>query len=309
MTPLSYRSPAIFAQACLGLLLLLPAQVWSQVDANVAEDDHGAMEEAPLQAPAPVSGSAYATGFTSETESNYLRGSMTITGAYSNNITGIETSNPVGGASFSIWTKLELDKSTSRGHYLFSYSPGYTFYPSASTLNQPNQNAAVDLQYRLSPNATVNLRETFQQTSNLFTQPNPLSATVVSGGAPAPSQAIVPAVAEQLSNSANAQLTYQLDANSMIGVSGSFGNLRFPNPAEALGLYNSNTAGGSVFYSRRLSDQYQFGADYLYQNFESSPVGTQTSTNTQTQTQTAFLFLSINLKPTLSLSFSAGPRS
>jgi hypothetical protein len=261
-----------------------------------------------MQAPPPVSGVAYDTGFTSEMESNYLRGGMTITGAYSNNITGIETSNPVGGASMSIWTMLELNKSTSRGHYLVSYSPGYTFYPSMSALNQPNQNAAIDLQYRLSPNASASLRETFQQTSNILTQPNPLSVTVVSGSAPSLSQAIAPAVANQLSNSANAQLTYQLDATSMIGVDGTFGNLRFPNPAEATGLYNSNSAGGSVFYSRSLSDKYQFGANYLYQSFESFPAGTQNRTNTQTQTQTAFLFLSINLKPTLSLSFSAGPQ-
>jgi len=123
-----------------------------------------------------------------------------------------------------------------------------------------------------------------------------------------PRQAIVPPVAEQLASSANAELTYQLDANSMIGVSGSFGNLRFPNPADAAGLYDSSWAGGSFFYSRRLSDKLQFGANYLYQNFESSPAGTQNSTNTQTQTQTAFLFLSIDLKPTLSLSFSAGPQ-
>ena len=308
MTQLSSPRAIIFAPACLGLLLLLPTRSWSQADTSASETDTSAVVDVAMQAPPPVSGVAYATGFTSEMESNYLRGGMTITGAYSNNITGIETSNPVGGASMSIWTMLELNKSTSRGHYLVSYSPGYTFYPSMSALNQPNQNAAIDLQYRLSPNANASLRETFQQTSNILTQPNPLSVTVVSGSAPSLSQAIAPAVANQLSNSANAQLTYQLDATSMIGVDGTFGNLRFPNPAQATGLYNSNSAGGSVFYSRSLSDKYQFGANYLYQSFESFPAGTQNGTNTHTQTQSVFLFLSINLKQTLSVSFSAGPQ-
>jgi hypothetical protein len=308
MTPLSFLKTTVFAQVCFGILFLLPPLAWSQMDATIAEPDNGALEDAPLQAPPPVSGVAYSTSFTSETGSNYLRGGFTTTGAYSNNITGIETSNPAGGASFSIWTMLELNKSTSRGHYLVSYSPGYTFYPSASTLNQPNQNANVDLHYRLSPNATVSVRETFLQTSNIVTQSNPLSAIVVSGSAPSPSQAIVPAVADQLSNCADAQLIYQIDSGSMLGMNGTFGDLRFPNPTQATGLYNSNSAGGSVFYSRSLYDRYQFGANYLYQILGSYPVGTQSSTGTRTQTQSVFLFLSISLKQTLSLSFSAGPQ-
>ena len=94
----------------------------------------------------------------------------------------------------------------------------------------------------------------------------------------------------------------------MIGVSGSFGNLRFPNPAEATGLYNSNSAAGSAFYSRSLRDKYQVGVNYQYQNFGSYPASTQSDTSIHTQTQTVFLFLTINLKPTLSLSFSAGPQ-
>ena len=116
------------------------------------------MEDVPLQAPPPVSGSAYATGFTSETESNYLRGGLTITGAYSNNIAGGGTSNPVGGPSYSLWPTLALDKTTSRGHYLLTYSPGFTFYPQHKCA-QPSATRMLplDLQYRLSPNATVSI--------------------------------------------------------------------------------------------------------------------------------------------------------
>jgi len=308
MTPLSYHKLGFFVSACLGLLLLVPALGWSQADTNASETDSNSGDEVAMQAPPAVSGNAYDTAFTSETESNYLRGAVTITGAYSNNITGIATSNPTGGASYSIWTAIELDKSTSRGHYLFSYSPGYTFYPSASRLNQPNQNATFELQYRLSPNASVSVQESFQQTSNMFTQPNPLSATVVSGSAPPPRQAIVPAVADQLTNSANAQLTYQLAENSMIGAGGTFTTLRFPNPAEVPGLYSSNSAAGTVFYTRRLLDKYYLGTTYQYQNIDSYQTGTQNLTNIRTQTQTVFFSLSIYLKPTLSVSFSVGPQ-
>jgi len=308
MTPLLSLRTAIFAPACLGLLLLLPTTLWSQADANVREADNGPDDTAPLQAPPPVSGSAYATGFTSETESNYLRGGLTIGGAYSNNIAGSGSSNPIGGASYSLWPTLAFDKSTSRGHYMLTYSPGFTFYPRTSALNQGSQNVAADLQYRLSPNATVSLHESLVKTSNIFNQPDPLSFTVVSGSAPIPSQAVVPPVGNQLSNSANAQLTYQVGEGSMIGASGTFASLHFSNPGEALGLSNSSSVAGSAFYSRQLRGRYSVGANYQFQTFDSYQPGTQTFTNTHTQTQTIFFFLSIFLKPTLSVSFSAGPQ-
>ena len=309
MTPLSSHRLGVFASACLGILLLMPTAMWSQVDTNAAEVDTSPGDEVAMQAPPPVSGIAYATAFTSETdkmESNYLRGGLTITGAYSSNVSGSTT--PVGGASYSLWPTLALDKNTSRAHYLFSCSPGFTFYPHTSSLNQANLNAAFAWQYRLSPNMTVSLNEAFQKTSNIFNQPDPLSGTVVSGSAPAPGQAIVPPAADQVTNSATAQITYQLDANSMIGAGGTFASLRFPNPVEVPGLFSSNSAAGSAFYSHRLLDKYYIGATYQYQNIDSYQAGTQNIANTHIQTQTIFFFLSIYLKPALSLSVSAGPQ-
>src|SRR5271157_2477768 len=308
MTPLLSLRTAIFAPACLGLLLLLPTTLWSQADANVRKADNGPDDTAPLQAPPPVSGSAYATGFTSEMESNYLRGGLTIGGAYSNNIAGSGASNPIGGGSFSLWPTIALDKNTSRGHYLLNYSPGFTFYPHTSGLNQGSQIVGADLQYRLSPNWTVNVQDSFLKSSNIFNQPNPLSATVVSGSAPASVQAVVTPVGNQLSNSANAQLTYQLGESSMIGAGGTFARLQFSNSGEALGLSDSSSAAGSAFYSRRLRDKFSVGANYQYQTFDTFQTGTQTLANTHTQTQTVFFFLSIFLKPTLSVSLSAGPQ-
>ena len=234
MTPLSSLRATISVPTCLGFLFLLPTQAWSQVDASAQEADNGTVEEAPLQAPPPVSGSAYDTGFTSETESNYLRGGLTIAGAYSNNVSG--TSNPIGGPSYSLWPTLTLDKTTIRGHYLIYYSPGFTFYPHTSALNQGSQNIVADLRYRLSPNVTASLSESLQKTSNMFNQPDPLATTVVSGSTPTPVQAVVPPVGNQLSNSANVQLTYQLDASSMVGAGGTFASLHFSNPTEATGL-------------------------------------------------------------------------
>src|SRR5208337_4632449 len=123
-----------------------------------------------------------------------------------------------------------------------------------------------------------------------FNQPNPVSATSVSGSAPPPGVAVIVPAAEQLHNAANAEFTYQFSANGMAGVSGTFTNLYYPNPAEVSGLYNSSSTGGSVFCSRSLLSKYYVGASYQYQNVSAYQAGATASTQTQTQTQTIFGF-------------------
>ncbi len=296
----------MLARACLGLLLLTCTLSWSQVDANRTETAADSTDETQLQVPPPVSGQAYPSDFAGDTESNYLRGGVTISSAYSSNISG-STSNPISDMSYSIWPTLTMDKTTSRLHLLLSYSPGFTFYQHTSAYNQSNQNAALNYQYRLSPNLTVNLQDTFYKTSNVFNQPNPFSATPVSGSVPAQSVAVIAPVADQLSNSASAQLNYQVSAVGMVGATGTFAQLYYPNQTQASGLFSSRSDGGSVFYSQQLGEKYYLGGTYQYQNVLSYQAEA-TSQQTQTQTQTIFLFLTIYLKPKLSLSVSGGPQ-
>src|SRR5664280_39683 len=256
MTRLLSPRADMLARACFGLVLLACTSAWSQVDTSSTEAATDTADDVQLRVPPPVSGQDYPSEFAGETQSNYLRGGFTITSAYSNNISGAGGSNPVGGMSYSIWPTIALDKTTPQLHLTLSYSPGFTFYQHASAYNQSNQNVAVNLQYRLSPNLTLNLQDAFSKTSNVFNQPNPLSATSVSGSVLAPSVAVIAPVADQLNNATSAQLTYQVSEDGMVGVTGSFGRLYYPNPAEVSGLYNSHSTGGSAFYSRRLGEKY-----------------------------------------------------
>jgi hypothetical protein len=293
---------------------MAPVFAWSQTDTNGTDANTNQVDAAPMHTPPPVSGAAYSTDFASENQSNILRAGLTVGAAYSNDVQG--GTNPVRDMSYTIWPTLALDTTTTRMHWDISYAPGFTFYQRESSLNQGNQNLAVDFQYRLSPHVTVSLRDSFQKTNNPFNQPNPLAATSVSGSAPITNLAVITPVADQLSNAANAQLTYQISAGGMIGVSGTFSSLQYLNSAEASGLFNSHSTGGSAFYSRLLRQKYYVGVSYQYQGFSTNqgaaPGNTQaqnqTQPQTQTQTQTIFFFCTINLKPTLSLSLSAGPQ-
>lgn len=302
----------MFVRACLGLLLLLSTcamgQVDTQVDTKNTDSGTSPADELPMSIPPPVSGAPYSTAFASETQSNILRAGLTLSTAYSNNVRGGDV--PVSDVSYSIWPTIAFDSTTTRLHWILNYSPGFTVYQHTSGLNQSDQNVGLNFQYLLSPHVSLSLHDSFQKTSNPFNQPNPISATSVSGSALFSNPAVIVPVADQLFNSTNAQLTYQFRENSMMGFGGSFSNLFYPNPTEVPGLFNSNSTGVSAFYSHRFVDRYDVGISYQYQYALAYQDGSAGSAQPQskTQTQTIFLFTTIYLKPTLSLSFSGGPQ-
>lgn len=312
----------ILRKAGLGIVLMTGVPLWPQ--ANAVPDTTAAppaadtataqttdttpapaVVEDRMQTPPPVSGAAYPTTYTSEQRSNYLRGGLTFTTAYSDNVLGGVTANPVSDVSYSIFPNIALDRTTSRLHWVLTYSPGFTFYQRVSSRNQENQNVSIDFKYRLSPHVTLSLRDSFQKSSSVLDQPDLASAGAVTGGTQGIGIAIIAPLADQLTNNGNAEITYQFSANGMIGASGTFTNLNYSNPEQVPGLSDSSSQAGSAFYSHRLSKKHYIGASYQYQRILAYPTGAPQS---ETQTNTVLAFYTLYLKPNLSLSVSAGPQ-
>ncbi len=254
--------------------------------------------------PAPVSGEGYSMGFTSETRSNYLRGGLVFSTAYQSDVTTGSNGQPISDLTYTISPTISLDQTRSRLHWVFTYSPGVTFYQKTTSLNQANQNLGVNLSYRLSPHVTLSLRDTFQQTSTVLNQPNTDLQQPVSGGVSVPNYSVIAPNAEVFTNTANATLTYQFAANAMVGASGTFGNLYYPNQSQVSGLSNSSSKAGSAFYTHRLSKMHYIGLTYQYQVFSASGTGVQS----ETHAQSIFGFYSLYFKPTMSVSFFGGPQ-
>jgi len=286
------------------IVLVAATPLWCQVNAgaNGPADAAVTADDTRMAAPPPVSGESYPVAGTAEARSNYLRYGLTFSTAYSDNVLG--GTPPVSDISYSIWPTIALDKSTSRLHSLLSYSPGFTFYQRTSGRNEADQNVALDIQYRLSPHVTVSVRDSFQKSSSVFNQPDLASANPVTGTAEPPTATVIAPLADRLTNTANAGITYQYGRNSMVGASGTFTNLHYPDPAEVPGLFDSSTTGGSAFYDHRLSKKQHIGVSYQYQRILSYPVGARS----QTQTHTIFGFYTLYLTPRLSLSLSGGPQ-
>jgi hypothetical protein len=243
-------------------------------------------------------------GFTSETRSNYLRGGLVFSTAYQTDVTTGSNGQPVDDVSYSIYPTISLDQTRSRLHWVFTYSPGFTFYQKTSEFNQANQNLGITFSYRLSPHVTLRVQDSFQKTSSLLNQPNLDLQQPVSGSVFVPNYSVIAPIANVLTNTANATLTYQFAPNAMVGASGTFGNLYYPDQSQVPGLANSSSKAGSAFYTHRLAKMHYLGATYQYQMFSASATGVQS----ETHAQSIFLFYSVYFKPTISLSFFGGPQ-
>lgn len=289
---------------CLALVLLAAAPLLCQQAPYDAEGVRPNNDEDRMATPPPVTGEVYPTQGTAEARSNYLRGGVTFSSAYSDNVLGGISEHPVSDISYSIWPTIALDKTTTRLHSVITYSPGFTFYQRTNARNEADHNLAVDFQYRLSPHVTASFRDSFQKSSNVFNQPNFAPTSGVSESAQASPLSVIAPIADRLSNTGSGEITYQYAANSMVGAGGTFTNLHYPKPSEVPGLYDSSSSGGSAFYNRRLSKKHYVGTVYQYSRILSYPLGAAD----ETQTHTIFLFYTVYLKPTLSLSLSGGPQ-
>ena len=117
-------------------------------------------------------------------------------------------------------------------------------------------------------------------------------------------QSVIAPYASQLNNSGNVGITYQFAANTMIGASGTFTNLHYLDPAQAPGLFDSSSQGGSAFYTHRVSKMHYIGVTYQYQRLLSYP----TPGTNHTQTQSVLLMYTLYTIPRFSISFFAGPQ-
>ena len=301
----------MLTRACLGLLLFVAKPVWSQLTATPFETPATSGDQAQMLTPPPVSSEGYPTTVGSQKRSNYLAAGLTANTAYNDNVLAGQGTTPVSDFIYTISPTIALNKTTPRQNLAFTYSPGFTFYQHTSTLNTTDQNAAVSFQYRLSQHTTITLVDSFQKSSNALDQLYPSSGGATSGSSQTPPIGVVAPYANQLRNTANIGFSYQFSRNSMIGASGVVTENNYPNPDEASGLYNSNSFGGSVFYSQRLSSKQYVGVTYQYSKSQSNPVNAQASPvvgQTEVQTNALLAFYTIYLNPTLSLSVSGGPQ-
>lgn len=294
----------MLARVCLAFALFVSVPAWSQVAPAVTESSSEPNDEIQMQTPPPVSGQTYPVVVGSEARSNVLRAAVIVGAAYDDNEFGGGSLHPTSEETYTIWPTISVDQTTPRQRRTFMYSPGFTIYQHTSQLNDVDQSASVGYQYRFTPYAAISVRDSFQKSSNVLNQANPISASPVSGSPGSSLTGVVAPFADQITNALTLDLSYQFQRNDMVGGEGFYTELHFPNLSQVPGLFNSNSRGGSAFYSHRVSNGQYAGASYRYVLSQANP----TNASSETQTNTVFGFYTVYLNRTVSVSISGGPQ-
>ncbi len=292
----------MLTRLCLTLALLIATPlVWAQTDSN-GNEPASPLIDSTMLTPPPVSGQSYPAALGSEERSNFLRYGLSFNSAYSDNALGGST--PMSDVSYSIWPTIALDQKTTTLHTVLSYAPGFTFYQRSTSRDEADQNFSIHVSDRLSPHVTLSAGDGLQKSSSVFNQLD-YGSGGVSGGAGGGNSLVIAPVSPFLHNTGNIDLSYQFAANGMIGASGTFTNLHYSNSDQVTGLADSNTQGGSVFYSLRASRLHYFGVTYQYQRLVSSSA---TVGQSETQTHAILFYYTLYPTSTLSISFFGGPQ-
>jgi len=291
----------MYRGACLILALILAVPAVSQV---APEAEGGADNDSQMSTPPPVSDQAYPTEVGAEARSNYLSAGLRFATSYIDNYyAGSSTTQPE--TIYSVLPIIAYDQTTPRQHRVFTYSPGFTFYEPSSGLNEADQNLKALYAYRLTEHMTINASDTFEQSSASSGLGGSFAGSGVSGSTQPVTPGIFAPFAERLTNTADAQLTYQFSPVGMVGVSGTWMKLNYPNPTESTGLYNSDERNVSAFYNRRISREQYIGTNYQAAWTFAFPPG---AAEVDAQTQTIYGFYTIYLNKSLSISVSGGPQ-
>jgi hypothetical protein len=285
------------------LILLVFASVAARGQAGSGAEPPLANEDARMATPAAVNVEGSSLAYSTEMErSNYLRGGIAFISAYDSDVYSAADGSAVGDESYSIWPSIALDQATSRLRWGVAYNPGFTFYQHTSVRNESDQRLGANFTYRLSPHVTMTLADGFTRTSNILNQANLEPPVSIGGLLQSPNPGVIAPIADVLSNTGSAQISYQFSTNDMVGASGTFTELRYPNQAQAGGLFGASARGGQAFYTRRISQRHYFGATYQYQMLLTDP------SEVNAKVQSVALFYTIMLKPSLSVSFFGGPQ-
>jgi hypothetical protein len=157
----------------------------------------------------------------------------------------------------------------------------------------------------LTPHVTFTAQEGFTKTSGASNQFTPNASAASSGVVQTPNETIIAPIADMIADTSSARLSYQFSQNGMIGITGNFSQLHYPNQSQVPGLFDSNTSGGGAFYTHRLSGKHYIGATYQFQKYISRAANTGDQT---TQTHSFVGFYTFYFKPTFSFSLFGGPQ-
>jgi hypothetical protein len=255
-----------------------------------------------LTPPAPVNNVQMPLTFSSDGErSNVLSGSIQVGSGYNDNAL-VAPKDHVSNVSVLVVPRIEIRQNRERWSLDFAYSPGITSNQNLSEQNQFAQNLSFASNYRLSPHVSLQLRDNFAVTNNLFSGlfgntpgPGPLQQSNAS---------VITPLADSTSNNSGLSVTYQFSSSSLVGLSGNYYFVNYGSVAGTTGtagFINSRSPSAGGFYAHRFSNRHWLGVKYMFQQFMFNP-------GSRTTLHGMLGFYSLTLGSHMTLSLWAGPQ-
>jgi len=282
-----------------------PDQGPSQIgqSAPSANPEPQSSSEQPAPVPVLLDGTVTSLALSSELErTNYWTGGIAAGATYDDNILS-SPSGSTGGASFSLMPFIAIDQSRARMHANLSYAAGFVANQHLAPQTSYAHNLGAEFDYRLSPHVDLRMQDHFSVTTNFYDQLALEPVTSGTGTLQQPNQSVITPLARQISNLADAEITYQFSPGDMVGASATFYNLTFRDiPAgTTLDLLDTQTQKISAFYSHRLTTRNWAGVTYSYQHLSFDPAVQDANTSS------FLLFDTMYLTRKLTFSVFAGP--
>jgi hypothetical protein len=253
--------------------------------------------------PSPVSGRDYVTEVGGGGRENLLTASLSGSFGYIDNLYPGSGTGNISEKLYTLLPSISVDRSTERQHLSATYSPSFMLYQPSSELNEIDQNARLHLDHRFTPRLDMSVGESWLRSSTGLNQASLGVNGSVSGAAPTLTPGVYVPFGLRTINDLDGHLSYQFSPHGVVGGSGQYSTVSYPNLGEGSGLYNSNgTSGGGFFYQQVSAKQY-VGASYEYDHILASPLGT----DYKTDTNTISAFYTLFLTDTASISVSGGP--
>jgi len=254
-----------------------------------------------LTPPMPVNSVQMPLMFSSDGErSNILSGGIQVGGGYNDNAL-VTPMDHISNVSVAIVPRIEIRQNRERWSLDFAYSPGITINQNLGEQNQFAHSLSFTTNYRLSPHVSLQLRDNFAKTNNLF------SGLFGSTAGPGPLQqsnsSVITPLADSTSNNTGLGVTYQFNASSLVGVSGSYSFVNYGSIAGTPGTFgfiDSRLASAASFYAHRFSNRQWVGATYNFKQLMFDP-------GSRTVVHGILGFYSLMLDKHMTLSLWAGP--
>ena len=289
--------PLTFLWTVVVLNCWMFAQDPQQSDMDHPNDDH----DVQMMFPAPLMGASPLLAFQPELErSNFLKGGLVVGSTFDDNVLN-SGSDRVGDFAYSLSPYIALSQSRSRINWTLNYMAGLTTNQRYSALNKDSHELHLEGVYRLAPHANFRLFDSFLITTGFFDQANQPVDLSTPGILDRPNQSIVTPLSRQTANTSAAELDYQFSASSMVGVGGTFYLCHFQDTPGGYRLIDTESGGGQAFYNYQLSPRNMMGLTYRFHKFSFSPIPDKAFVHS------VLLVYSLQVKPTLHLSFFAGP--